>query len=160
MINKFKKKGPQVISNLLPDIAKKTLKRRGFFEIELLKNWENLIDKKYQNQLEPIKIKRSSNQLKSNSHILCLLADPSIAFAIQHDSEKIIKKVNLFFGYKAIDKLEIFQKKIDSSNRKKSNNNSKLNNNFKKFDERYKELNKYPDLRKNFQTILSKITKS
>ena len=45
MINKFKKKGPQVISNLLPDIAKKTLKRRGFFEIELLKNWENLIEK-------------------------------------------------------------------------------------------------------------------
>ena len=119
MINKFKKKGPQVISNLLPDIAKKTLKRRGFFEIELLKNWENLIDKKYQNLLAPIKIKRSSNQLKSNSHILCLLADPSIAFAIQHDSEKIIKKVNLFFGYKAIDKLEIIQKKIDNSNKKK-----------------------------------------
>ena len=56
MINKFKKKGPQVISNLLPDIAKKTLKRRGFFEIELLKNWENLIEKKYQNLLEPISL--------------------------------------------------------------------------------------------------------
>ena len=39
-------------------------------------------------------------------------------------------------------------------------NNNKLNNGFKNFDERYKELNKYPDLRKNFQTILSKITKS
>ena len=49
---------------------------------------------------------------------------------------------------------------LKNSNRKKSNNNSKLNNNFKNFDERYKELNKYPDLRKNFQTILSKITKS
>ena len=36
----------------------------------------------------------------------------------------------------------------------------KLSNNLKNFDERYKELNKYPDLRKNFQTILSKITKS
>ena len=160
MINKFKKKGPQVISNLLPDIAKKTLKRRGFFEIELLKNWENLIEKKYRNLVEPIKIKRSSNQSKDDSHILCLMADPSIAFAIQHDSQNIVKKLNLFFGYKAIDKLEIFQKKINNPKKKKSNNNNKLNYNSKNFDERYKELDKYPELRKNFQTILSKISKS
>ena len=84
----------------------------------------------------------------------------TISFKEPWYSQLIIKKVNLFFGYKAIDKLEIIQKKIDNSNIKKSNNNSKLNNNFKNFDERYKELNKYPDLRKNFQTIHSKITKS
>ena len=160
MINKFKKKGPQSISNLLPEIAKKTLKRRGFFEIELLRNWEDLVEEKYKNLLVPIKIKRSTNQSKEDSHILCLKADPSIAFAVQHDSEKIIKKINLFFGYKAINTLNIIQEKIKNSYKKKINNNNKLNNDFKNFDEHYKELKNHPELRKNFQAILSKILKS
>ena len=74
--------------------------------------------------------------------------------SISRDEKKVADYI-----IKKLKKLKL-KYKIDNSNKKKSNNNNKLNNKSKNFDERYKELNKYPDLRKNFQTILSKITKS
>ena len=41
----YKKKyfGAQTLSNFLPDEVKKILKKRGFAELELLKNWENIV---------------------------------------------------------------------------------------------------------------------
>ena len=60
----YKKKyfGAQTLSNFLPDEVKKILKKRGFAELELLKNWENIVPKKYISSVSPIKIKPNSQE--------------------------------------------------------------------------------------------------
>ena len=155
----YKKKyfGAQTLSNFLPDEVKKILKKRGFSELELLKNWENIVPKKYISLVSPIKIK--PNYQKEGGHLV-LKVDPSIAFAIEHEKEKIIKKINSFFGYQAIVKLELIQGKIQNHDDKISNNNKSLKDGTNVTNRYSKELIEYPELKKNFEKIASKIQKN
>jgi len=155
----YKKKyfGAQILSNFLPDEVKKILKKRGFTELELLKNWENIIPIEYISKISPIKIKQN-NKVEGGS--LVLKVDPSIAFAIEHEKEKIIKKINSFFGYQAIMKLELIQEKIESKSENLSNNNKSLNDKANISDRYSEELIEYPELKNYFQKIASKIKKN
>ena len=157
MVYKKKYFGAQTLSNFLPDEVKKILKKRGFAELELLKNWENIVPKKYISLVAPIKIKPKSQ--KEGGHLV-LKVDPSIAFAIEHEKEKIIKKINSFFGYRAIVKLELIQGKINNQNDKISNNNKSLKDETNVSNRYSKELIEYPELKKSFEKIASKIQKN
>ena len=155
----YKKKyfGAQTLSNFLPDEVKKILKKRGFAELELLKNWENIVPKKFISLISPLKIKPDSQN--EGGHLV-LKVDPSIAFAVEHEKEKIIKKINAFFGYQAIVKLELIQGKIDNQNNELSNNNKSLKDKTNVSNRYSKELIEYPELKKHFQKIASKIEKN
>ena len=155
----YKKKyfGAQTLSNFLPDEVKKILKKRGFAELELLKNWGNIVPKKYISLIYPIKIKANSQKEGAR---LVLKVDPSIAFAVEHEKEKIIQKINSFFGYQAIVKLELIQEKIQYQDRKLSNNNRLLKDKTNESNRYSKELIEYPKLKKNFEKIASKIEKN
>ena len=84
--------------------------------------------------------------------------DPSIGFGVQHDMNKIMQKINSFFGYEAVTKITIiqdqFEKKIES------NNNNDLKSNIKKHSKTYNKLDDYPELKKNFEKIAEKIIKN
>ena len=157
MAYKKKYSGAQTLSNFLPDEVKKILKKRGFAELELLKNWGNIVPKKYISLIYPIKIKANSQKEGAR---LVLKVDPSIAFAVEHEKEKIIQKINSFFGYQAIVKLELIQEKIQHQDGKLSNNNRLLKDKTNVSNRYSKELIEYPELKKNFQKIASKIEKN
>ena len=151
-----KLKGPQILSNLLPEEAKKMLKSRGFSELELLANWERIVGKKFAKLTIPVKLKTGKGSEKNNGKLL-VKVDRSMAFAFEHEREKIIRKTNLFFGYDVINRVEIIQASIKI---KKSFKISKLESGIKSQIKKYDELKKYPDLKKNFEKIASKILKS
>ena len=157
MAYKKKYSGAQTLSNFLPDEVKKILKKRGFAELELLKNWGNIVPKKYVSLIYPIKIKANSQKEGAR---LVLKVDPSIAFAVEHEKEKIIQKINSFFGYQAIVKLELIQEKIQLQDGKLSNNNKLLKDKTNVSNRYSKELIEYPELKKNFEKIASKIEKN
>ena len=157
MAYKKKYSGAQTLSNFLPDEVKKILKKRGFAELELLKNWGNVVPKKYISLIYPIKIKANSQKEGAR---LVLKVDPSIAFAVEHEKEKIIQKINSFFGYQAIVKLELIQEKIQHQDGKLSNNNRLLKDKTNVSNRYSKELIEYPELKKNFEKIASKIQKN
>ena len=157
MAYKKKYSGAQTLSNFLPDEVKKILKKRGFAELELLKNWGNIVPKKYISLIYPIKIKANSQKEGAR---LVLKVDPSIAFAVEHEKEKIIQKINSFFGYQAIVKLELIQEKIQLQDGKLSNNNRLLKDKTNESNRYSKELIEYPELKKNFEKIASKIEKN
>ena len=157
MAYKKKYSGAQTLSNFLPDEVKKILKKRGFAELELLKNWGNIVPKKYVSLIYPIKIKANSQKEGAR---LVLKVDPSIAFAVEHEKEKIIQKINSFFGYQAILKLELIQEKIQHQDGKLSNNNKLLKDKTNVSNRYLKELIEYPELKKNFEKLASKIKKN
>ena len=157
-MNNKKYFGIRNISNFLPEEVKKLLKKRGFFQLELLKNWEEIIGPKYSKYTLPIKVKLTNNQNGENSSTLIMKVDPSIGFGVQHDMNKIMQKINSFFGYEAVTKITIiqdqFEKKIES------NNNNDLKSNIKKQTKTYNKLDAYPELKKNFEKIAEKIIKN
>ena len=160
MSNKKKYYGVQNVSNFLPEEAKKILKSRGFFEVELLKNWENLIGKKYSALTMPLKLKSSKNRDSKSGSVLVLKVDPSIGFAVQHDIKKIISKLNGFFGYAAISKIDLIQERIQKDNLKKANNINLLIDKVKSKSKSFDELIEYPELKRKFEKIASKILKN
>ncbi len=158
MVYKKRHYGLNALSKFLPEEAKKNLKKRGFFELELLKSWREIIGEDYYKLTKPNKIKKSQVSLRDTS-TLQLKVDPTIAFAIEHDQTKIISKINGFFGYKAINKLEIIQERIDID-ALRSNNNNKLNEEVNIDSNRFDKLSDYPGLQTSFQKILNKVKKS
>jgi len=158
MVYKKRHYGLNSLSKFLPEEAKKNLKKRGFFEIELLKSWRDIVGEEYYKLSKPNKIKKSQVSLRDTA-TLQLKVDPTIAFAIEHDQTKIINKINGFFGYKAINKIEIIQERIEI-NTFTSNNNNKLGKEVNIDSSKYKELSDHPSLQKSFQKILNRVKKS
>ena len=156
----YKKKyyGLNTLSNFLPEEAKKILKKRGFFEIELLKSWKEIAGDEYYKLSKPNKIKKSKVSLRDPA-TLELKADPIIAFAIEHDQTKLISKINSFFGYKAICKIDIIQERMEVNNNT-SNNNNNLDKKVKIDSRKFNQLSKYPNLQNSFEKIAQKIKKS
>lgn len=157
-MNNKKHYGLKNLSNFLPSEVKSLLKKRGFFELELLKNWDQIIGEKYSKLTIPIRVKASNNQGANKISTLFLKADSSIGFAVQHDKTKIIKKINSFFGYSAVDSISIIQDQFMNENIE-SNDNNKLFNNTQKQYKSFQELKDYPNLKENFEKIAKKITK-
>ena len=88
--------GPQILSNLLPNDAKKLLKNRGFFELELLSNWEKIVGTSFNKLSYPTKIKTSNSSPKGKGKLV-VKVDRSISFAFEHEHKKIVDKINLFY---------------------------------------------------------------
>mgnify|MGYP001180067981 FL=1 len=142
------------VSNFFPKSVKELLRKRGFFELELLKNWVEIVDKKYAKKSIPIKIRTTNSNNGAN---LSIKVDPSIAFGFEHDREKIKKKINSFFGYSAIDKITIIQERFDQNFI--NNDNNGLDNLPKKQSKIYNQLDEYPKLKNAFERISKKISK-
>ena len=151
-MNNKKYNGLRSISNFFPKEVKDLLHKRGFFELELLKNWIEIVDKKYANTSLPIKLKSGKANNRAN---LVVKVDPSNAFGFEHDKEKIKRKINSYFGYDAIEKITIIQDRFTVN----SIDNNKLDKLPKKQSKTFNQLEEYPKLKEAFEKISKKIPK-
>jgi len=151
-MNNKKYNGLRSISNFFPKEVKDLLHKRGFFELELLKNWIEIVDKKYANTSLPIKLKSGKANNRAN---LVVKVDPSNAFGFEHDKEKIKRKINSYFGYDAIEKITIIQDRFTVN----SIDYNELDKLPKKQSKIFNQLEEYPKLKEAFEKISKKIPK-
>lgn len=151
--------GPQILSNLLPNDAKKLLKNRGFFELELLSNWEKIVGTSFNKLSYPTKIKTTNSSPKGKGKLV-VKVDRSVSFAFEHEHKKIVDKINLFFGYNAVEKIEIIQINLKNKKSRKDINFNQLDSEIKEKNKTYEELSDFPELKKSFEKIASKISKT
>ena len=151
-MNNKKYNGLRSISNFFPKEVKDLLHKRGFFELELLKNWIEIVDKKYANTSLPIKLKSGKGNNRAN---LVVKVDPSNAFGLEHDKEKIKRKINSYFGYDAIEKITIIQDRFTVN----SIDYNELDKLPKKQSKTFDQLEEYPKLKEAFEKISKKMPK-
>ena len=151
-MNNKKYNGLRSISNFFPKEVKDLLHKRGFFELELLKNWIEIVDKKYVNTSLPIKLKSGKGNNRAN---LVVKVDPSNAFGFEHDKEKIKRKINSYFGYDAIEKITIIQNRFTMN----SIDYNELDKLPKKQSKTFNQLEEYPKLKEAFEKISKKMPK-
>ena len=72
--------GPQILSNLLPNDAKKLLKNRGFFELELLSNWEKIVGTSFNKLSYPTKIKTSNSSPKGKGKLVVKVDRSTVSY--------------------------------------------------------------------------------
>ena len=108
LLNKKFTQGLRPLQSLLPENAKKILKKDGFVYFEIIKNWKNIVGEKMFKCVAPFKIKKINNE-----NILSINVNKNVMIEIEYSRDQIIEKINSYLGFKAIHKLQIISK--DSS---------------------------------------------
>lgn len=106
--NKLLTQGLRPLQSLLPENAKKILKKEGFVYFEIIKNWKNIVSEKMFKDVTPLKIKKINNE-----NILSINVNKNIMIEIEYSRDQIIEKINSYLGFNAINKIQIISK--DSS---------------------------------------------
>ena len=134
------------IGDTLKNFNQDFLHKFGKLDYTIFSKWPQIVGKFFEQHSEPIRIvslpENNNSDKKNYSRILHVNVSPSAAVEFQHYQNKIVEKINSFFGYEAIKGIKIHQKFIQKDqlfNSKQNNNiakknmeqnlNSKINNN-------------------------------
>ena len=115
---KFK---PIKISDSLRRINQKFLYKFGKLDYIIHAKWSEIVGSFFVKHSEPQKISTISQSTNESKEIiyekyLHVNVTPSAAVEFQHFQNKIIEKINSYFGYKAIKGIKIHQKLIKHEN--------------------------------------------
>ncbi len=114
--NKLFTQGLRPLQSLLPENAKKILKKDGFVYFEIIKNWKNIVGEKLFKDTAPLKIKKINNE-----NILSINVNKNIMIEIEYSRDQIIEKINSYLGFNAINKIQIISKDSSFEIKKKKN---------------------------------------
>ena len=104
--------GLRPLANTLPTQIKKILKKNGFNLSSIVDNWTRIVGKDVSDNCYPINIKVTPN---SKNLILILNVIHGKEINIEYNKKNIIDKINSYYGYSYIEKIEL--KVIDSKNK-------------------------------------------
>tara|TARA_Y100001958_G_C21013942_1_gene392984 strand:+ start:51 stop:536 length:486 start_codon:yes stop_codon:yes gene_type:complete len=104
--------GLRPLANTLPTQIKKILKKNGFNLSSIVDNWTRIVGKDVSDNCYPINIKVSPN---TKNLILILNVIHGKEINIEYNKKNIIDKINSYYGYSYIEKIEL--KVIDSKNK-------------------------------------------
>jgi len=93
------------LQSLLPENAKKILKKDGFLHFEIIKNWKNIIGEKMLKDVTPLKIKKINNE-----NILTINVSKNVMIEIEYSRDQIIERINSYLGFNGINKIQILTK--------------------------------------------------
>ena len=101
--------GLTALSSNIEDITKKLLGQSGFVEISLLKNWDSIVGQDLAQNSFPERIDYKKGERGCGTLILNV-SSGAFALEVSHLSPMIIKKINTYFGYLAVQNIKIIQK--------------------------------------------------
>ena len=125
--------GLRPFSSSVPKTLKKYLRKGGYNYSNIIDNWTKMVSKKIFDSCYPVKVKMGKEM---RDGILILNVTHGKEIEIEYKKQEIIDKINSFFGYNCISKvnLRIVQDKLQSKDKafKKIKNFSKIEEKMKK----------------------------
>ena len=102
--------GPKVIGRKIGTLTRPVLKKRGFAAADILLRWDQIVGHHLARYSCPEKLNFSRQNNRDAS--LKLRVAPGHAPEILHLEPQIIEKINAFFGYRAVGRLQLIQAPI------------------------------------------------
>ena len=125
--------GLRPFSSSVPKTLKKYLRKGGYNYSNIIDNWTKMVSKKIFDSCYPVKVKMGKEM---RDGILILNVTHGKEIEIEYKKQEIIDKINSFFGYNCISKvnLRIVQDKLQSKDQafRKIKNFSKIEEKMKK----------------------------
>ena len=119
--------GLRPFSSSVPKTLKKYLRKGGYNYSNIIDNWTKMVSKKISDSCYPVNLKMGKEM---SDGILILNVTHGKEIEIEYKKQEIIDKINSFFGYNCISKvnLRIVQDKLQSKDKsfKKIKNFSKI----------------------------------
>ena len=108
---------PVTIADSLKNVNKKLLYKFGKLDYTIHAKWGDIVGSFFVKHAEPLKISSIPSSIaEDGSNIydkyLHVNVSPAAAVDFQHFQDKIIEKINSFFGYKAIKGIKIHQQLV------------------------------------------------
>ena len=97
--------GLRSFKDTLPTKIKKIINKKGTIYPEILDNWKHFVGNDLFKFSFPIKYKNSN---KINNSTLDIMIKRGKEIDIEYSKNKIIDKINAYFGYKVLEKIKIF----------------------------------------------------
>ena len=139
--------GLRPFGNTLPRSVKGILRKNGYNYSEIISKWNFLVGKEIANCSIPKSIKMSKS---SKSGTLILFVKRGKEINVEFSKQKIIDKINSYFGYKLIEQVRL---QTYNSNRKKEKKKNILNKSSKLFKDKINEI-KNEDIRDSLFKLL------
>ena len=122
---------PISIAESLKSVNRKFLYKFGKLDYTIHAKWSDIVGSFFVNYSEPFKISSILSSVdEDGSNIydryLHVNVSPAAAIEFQHFQDKIIEKINSYFGYKAIKGIKIHQQFIKNDNISKKDKNVNL----------------------------------
>ena len=123
--------GLRSFKDTLPTKIKKIINKKGTIYPEILDNWKHFVGNDLFKFSFPIKYKNSN---KINNSTLEIMIKRGKEIDIEYSKNKIIDKINAYFGYKVLEKIKIVtfdrdetynEEKISYESKKKFHSNIK-----------------------------------
>ncbi len=105
--------GPLPLAALLPKLTRKALGKFGFSYIGLITDWATIVGPDIARLSAPEKLTFPRN--KRDSGVLRLKAEGGAALEIQHLEPQILDRINTYFGYRAVMRLNIINGPVNKS---------------------------------------------
>lgn len=96
------------IAKTASPVARQLLGKRGFLLVDLLSAWQEIVGAEIASYTLPQKITFPKDE-QTNGCLLLAVSAGAFAIEIKQKENRIIDKINVFFGYPAISSLKISQ---------------------------------------------------
>ena len=110
-----KQTAPRSVSDILGTVLEPLIARRTGMRLDLLRIWPELVGPEFANTTRPEQIKWARRAHEADSFepaMLVVACEPASALFFQHEQSEIIKRVNEFFGFEAVNRVKILQKPV------------------------------------------------
>jgi hypothetical protein len=110
-VNKPRRALPTLLSELAGKIVAEALARQGFASTGIVTHWADIVGAENAPHAEPMRMNwpRRVHEDEPEPATLVLRVEGPVALEIQHQSGVIIEKVNRFFGWRAVGRIQIRQ---------------------------------------------------
>ena len=100
---------PRAAGELVAGVGGQSFRRFGFVQSAIVSRWSEIVGERYAKVSSPESIRFPAG--KKSGGALTLLVDGAHAPLIQHLTPLIVERVNQFFGYAAVDRVQFRQGK-------------------------------------------------
>ena len=101
---------PRAVAELLPAIGGAAFRRFGFVQSAIVSRWPDIVGERWANVSAPESLRFPVGERRDGT--LCLVVKGAHAPMMQHITPEIAERVNRFFGYTAVARIQIRQGEV------------------------------------------------
>lgn len=102
----------RAVSDLVPEVGQAAFRRFGFIQSSIVTRWREIVGERYALVSAPESIRFPPG--RKSAGVLSLIVEGAHAPMMQHVAPAIIERVNRFFGYPAIERVQFKQGRMEA----------------------------------------------
>ncbi|WP_106640812.1 DUF721 domain-containing protein [Allosphingosinicella vermicomposti] len=107
----------RAVSDLVPQVGQAAFRRFGFIQSSIVTRWREIAGERYAAVSAPESIRFPPG--RKSSGVLTLVVEGAHAPMMQHVVPVIVERVNRFFGYPAVERVQFKQGRVQAAERKR-----------------------------------------